>query len=449
MPDLKEIESKFEEVVEAVTAIRETTESIRGDVDSIDRDKIEKATADGEKALGIVQELQLKLTAKEQTEEKIAERLDAIEKHVAKRGGSGGDDKKAPLSEYGKQFARWLRREPDAISRDSVKDNIVGLCLDGMPYADEKALDKAVALTAKSLVGGSGPDGGVYIPVERSSIMSTRVFETSPMRQNSTVLTTASNAVSVVVDDEEMDAEWGGELTPPKDVDTPQLGEITIPIHHLRARVPITESMLEDSTIDVSGWITNKATDKLGRAENKAFVVGNGNQRPKGFLAYPAAANPDVYERGKIGIVPTLAADPGANFAADDLINLQNHVKEEYQVGAIWMMKRRTFFNVATQKDGQQQYLLRFGDAVAAGLPFQILGKPVSLADDMPAVADQALPVAYGNFPAAYVIIDRLGVTVLIDPYTTDPLVRYRFRKRVGGGLVNFEAIKILLTRTS
>ena len=161
--------------------------------------------------------------------------------------------------------------------------------------------------------------------------------------------------------------------------------------------------------------------------------------KPRGFLTYDAWAAAGVYERDKIEQINMGAA---AALAADGLIEVQNSLKEAYQGNATWGMKRATF-GKALQLKGNDSYffspvLLRDGQS-----SIQLLGKPVVFMDDMPAVAANALSVAYGDFRTGYTILDRVGLQVLRDPYTNKGFITYYTTQRVGGDVTNFDAIKI------
>ena len=81
-------------------------------------------------------------------------------------------------------------------------------------------------------------------------------------------------------------------------------------------------------------------------------------------------------------------------------------------------------------------------------MPPTVLGKPTMTDDNMPALGANAFPVAFGNFKRAYLIVDRFGIRLLRDPYTNKPNVSFYTTKRVGGGVVNFEAMKLLKCST-
>lgn len=440
----QEIKQKFDDAIKAINANREAQEDLAKKYDGLDQEKWSKSSEDSLTALQLVQDLQQKMTAATQTEEVIGERLTAIEKHVAKGGGGGNSDQqRAP--EYLKSFVPWMRKRAAVVDREAAEENVREMVKLYLPRADDGTVEKTIEALGKTLVTGSNADGGFWVPVDHIATMITRIFETSPMRQLANSITTGTSEVVISIDDEELEAVHDNELRPPTTVDTPQTGELRIPIRGISARVPITEQTLEDATRDVVGWTADKATDKFARTENRDFVLGNNVDEAQGFLTLPAASDPDSYQRGTLGVLPAAAAS-ATGFAADDLIELQNLLKEPYQGGAVWMLKRRSFARILTLKDQQDQYLLRFGDMLSTGAGKQVLGNPVVFADDMPAIANNALAIAFGNFRAGYTIVDRLGITVLIDPYTQVPKVLYRFRKRFGGAVTDFDAIKILQT---
>lgn len=201
----------------------------------------------------------------------------------------------------------------------------------------------------------------------------------------------------------------------------------------------MTTEMIEDSYLDVEAWLAGKVADKFARTQNTAFVSGDGVGKPRGFLTYAASATAGTYERNAITQINMGSA---AALNADGLIEVQNGLKEEYQAGAVFGMKRTTF-GAALQLKGNDNYffspvLMRDGQA-----SIQLLGKPVVFMDDMPAVAANALSVVYADFGRAYTILDRVGLQVLRDPYTNKGFVTYYTTQRVGGDVTSFDAIVI------
>ena len=294
---------------------------------------------------------------------------------------------------------------------------------------------------------GSDPDGGYWVTPDMSGRIVEMVYESSPIRQISTVQTTGKDAVEGGYDLGEAASGWVGEAEARPETGTPQIGEWRIPVHEQYANPKSTQKNLDDSDIDVEAWLARKIADKLIRVENTAFVSGNGVKKPRGFLTY-TAGTPSATVFDRIQQIPTgVSAGFGSPNPGDELIDVVGSLKAAYRQGASWVMARLTAFAVRKLKDGQNNYLLvpNFAEPGANTL----LGFPVVEAEDMPAIAASSLSIAFGNFREGYLIIDRQGVRVLRDPFTEKSFVHFYTTKRVGGDVVNFEAIKLVKFATS
>lgn len=307
--------------------------------------------------------------------------------------------------------------------------------------ASKLSIEHQKALSTDNLA-----NGGYLVPTERLGMINGRIFETSPMRQLANVITTSNKSVEMILDDDEASGGWAGEGDTPTETATPQLGRLEIVAKKLYAYPKSTNELLADSEFDVEAWLTGKIADKFARLENTAFINGDGVSRPKGILTYANYASPGVYQRNAIEQIAN-----GSTSAPTEagLIELMGALKEEYQNGASLMMKRSTFiqylklsgtnvfrfFNLQPQTGPQGKVL---------GGSLSLLEKTVRLADDMPAIGNNALAVAYGDFSRAYTIVDRKGISILRDPYTAPGLTKFYAEKRTGGGVNNFEAIKLL-----
>ena len=294
-------------------------------------------------------------------------------------------------------------------------------------------------IEVKAMSTDVNPDGGYLVRPELSQTIITRVFETSPLRQVANVERTGAKSIDILIDDQEAAARWVGEGASDGQTDTPQLAQKVIAAHKIEADPRMTTEMIEDSYLDVEAWLSRKVADKFARTQNTAFVNGDGVGKPRGFLTYAAAATAGTYERNAITQINMGSA---AALNADGLIEVQNALKEEYQAGAVFGMKRTTF-GAALQLKGNDNYffspvLMRDGQA-----SIQLLGKPVVFMDDMPAVAANALSVVYADFSTAYTILDRVGLQVLRDPFTNKGFVTYYTTQRVGGDVTSFDAIVI------
>jgi len=293
-------------------------------------------------------------------------------------------------------------------------------------------------LEIKAMSSGSNPDGGYLIMPELSSTVVGRVFETSNLRQVANVEQTGSSSREFLVDDDEGSAEWLGEKSQATE-DTAQIGRKTIAVFDLGAQKRATNNMIADAYFDIEAWMRTKGADKLARAENTAFVSGNGVNKPRGFTTYAAWASAGVYERDKIEQINSGSA---STITGDGLLALQWSLKEPYQARAVFGMKRATYGVALTLKGADQYFfgplLLKDGQA-----QMQLLGKPVYFWDDMTALGSGALSVAYGDFSAGYTILDRSDLIVLRDPATAFPYTIFHMNRRTGGDVTNFDAIKL------
>lgn len=299
----------------------------------------------------------------------------------------------------------------------------------------------------KALSVGSDPDGGYWVTSDMSGRIATLVHEASPLRRVANIVTIGTDALEGTNDLDEATIGWVGETAARSETATPSIGEWRIPVHEQYAEPRVTQKLLDDAQFDIEEWLAVKIADKFARMENTAFVTGNGNKKPRGFLTYahgvPSASAWDVIEQVPSGGSGAFAAtSPG-----DALINLVFKLKANYRENAAFMMKRSTMAEVRKLKDGQGNYLWQPDFIARQG--GTLLGYPVLEAEDMPAIAADSLSVAFGDFRSGYQIVDRQGVRILRDAFTAKPFVKFYTTKRVGGDVTNFEAIKLMKFATS
>lgn len=422
-------EIELKDIADGIKAVQEKVTSLEKQYDGLDLDAMTKAAADAAAGLEAVQQLEQKLKADE-----LLTRLFAIEKAVADTSGTKGADVDP---EYKKSFYGYLRKGM-AITSEAIDAFCADVAKKTLHHVDES---KIKAYT-KDLVEGSNPDGGFFVTPERSSNIIKRVFETSPMRLIANVVTTSSSSIEMVIDDDEASCGWVGEVETRSDTNTPQVGLLTIPVHEIYAMPKATQTMLDDAGFDIEGWLQGKVTSKISRTENTSFVVGNGSKKPRGILAMPNWTTPGTYQRGAVEQI-TSTGTVGLLDEADDLITLQNTLHDDYQMGAVFCGTRATFSAIMKLKDSNAQYLLN-PNVLKEGDSRILLNKRYIIMSDMPAITASALALMYGDFSEGYTIVDRYGIRVLRDPYTSKPYVKFYTTKRVGGDVTNFEAIKIL-----
>ncbi len=308
----------------------------------------------------------------------------------------------------------------------------------------------ALAQINNSMSVGSDPDGGYFVLRALSSGMTKKLYDVTAMRRLARVETiTAGDRWEEPIDASEVGSGWVGETDARPATQTAKLGMLKVPLHEVYAMPPVTQALLDMAGFDLGGWLFNKITDRFGRDEGTAFLAGDGVGKPQGLLNYPiSTAGDDTRPWFTVQYMPTGAA--GA-FKTDDtppktancLRDLTWKLRTPYRQGASWLMNSNTIAQIDKIQDGQGNYIFR--PSMTAGAPSSLLGYPVEIDDvAMPDIGANSLSIAFGNFKKAYVIVDRIGIKLLVDPFTAKPLVLYYAYKRVGGGLANSEAVKFL-----
>jgi len=301
----------------------------------------------------------------------------------------------------------------------------------------------AEALSAderKALSVGGDPSGGYVVYPDMSGQIVKKVDETSPMRAYASIQVISTDALEGLFDLERAGAVWVGETQARNQTGTPNLGRWRIPVHELSAMPAATQKILDDAAINLESWLADKVALEFSLSENAAFVAGNGTDKPRGFLSYGAGTTlPGTIEQVPTGVSGGFAAAPNGG---DVLIDALYGLKAPYRANATWFMNRTTTKVVRKLKDSDGAYL--WSPGIAAGQPATLLGYPVASFEDMPDPAANSLSIAVGDMRAAYQIVDRMGTRVLRDPYTAKPFVLFYTTKRVGGDVVNFEALKLI-----
>lgn len=289
-----------------------------------------------------------------------------------------------------------------------------------------------------------GADGGVAIPREIDQIIETTLRSVSPIRAVANVVQVGSSGYRKLVATGGFASGWVAENGGRPETGTPSFAEVAIPSGEVYANPAASQAMLDDAMFDVEGWLAREVAIEFARAEGVAFVTGTGVDQPKGFLTYPVATAPDATRPfGTVQIVPSGAAGafPAAN-PADRLVDLVHALRSPYRQGASWVMNSATLSVIRKFKDSTGSFIWQ--PALASDQPATLLGYPVIEADAMPDIAANSLSIAFGQFVSAYTIADRGETAVLRDPYTNKPFVHFYATRRVGGALVNSEAIKLM-----
>ncbi|MEX0753190.1 MAG: phage major capsid protein [Xanthobacteraceae bacterium] len=298
------------------------------------------------------------------------------------------------------------------------------------------------ALEVKAMSVGSGADGGFTVPVEIDHIIGARLTAISPIRSIAGQRTISGNVYKKPFMTSGPAVGWVGETAARPQTGTPTLDELSFPAMELYAMPAATATLLEDSAVNIDEWLAGEVEQVFAQQEGAAFVSGDGSNKPKGFLSYTTVDNAS-WTWGEIGYLATGAAGafPASN-PSDVLIDLVYSVKAGYRQNGVFVMNRKTQSAIRKFKDSNGNYLWQ--PPAQAGGRASLLTFTVVEAEDMPDVAADSLSIAFGDFGRGYLVVDRAGVSVLRDPYTAKPYVLFYTTKRVGGGVQDFDAIKLL-----
>ncbi|MGQ0671676.1 MAG: phage major capsid protein [Hyphomicrobium sp.] len=297
-------------------------------------------------------------------------------------------------------------------------------------------------LEAKALSVGSDPDGGYLVPDETERTVNTALKDISPIRAIAGVRQVSGSVYKKPFAITGAATGWIGETAARPQTNAPTLAELAFPTMELYAMPASTQSLLDDSAVDIDAWLADEVRIAFAEQEGEAFVTGDGVNKPKGFLSYPTVANAS-WSWGNIGFIASGAAGafPGTD-PGDKLIDLVYAVKSGYRANGTFVMNRSTQSVIRKMKDADGSYLWQ--PSAQAGQPSTLLGYPIAESEDMPDLAANSFSIAFGDFARGYLVVDRLGIRVLRDPYSSKPYVLFYTTKRVGGGVQDFDALKLM-----
>lgn len=291
-----------------------------------------------------------------------------------------------------------------------------------------------------ALTKGNDADGGYLAPVEWDRTIQQRLTTLSPMRDIAQIQEISGPGFRKLINTTGFGSGWVGETAARPMTSTGQMQPLDFTVGELYANPAATQQILDDAAIDLEAWIASEVETEFSLQEGVAFVAGDGVNKPRGFLTYAtggaaAAVHP-------AGAIPVVTAQSATAVTADNLIDLVYALPGQLAQNARFVMNRNSMAGARKLKDTTGNYLWQ--PSLQAGSPSQLLGYPVTEMAAMPTPAANALPVAFGDFRRGYLIIDRIGLRMLRDAYTNKPFVHFYTTKRVGGGVVDPQAIRIL-----
>lgn len=424
---LKGIETKVSTAMNGLEEYKKEIAPKLHKLDALDEAKLSKIT---DSVGGVVEEhqkLQGKLKALEE-EQKAREKSMEAEltsvKTALNRAPAGSNDPEAKA----KELVELRKKAFNDFARSG------GERLNFADYLAKRA-DSQPELKALSV--GSDPNGGYLVMPEFGGIIQNRVFESSPIRQLATVTSIGTDALEIVEDNDEATCGWVSESGTRSETNTPTLGKLNFPTEEVYAAPRVTQKMIDDSSIDIEAWLMAKVSDAFARKEATAFVSGTGAGQPRGLLTYAAGTSLTSHQ------IEQVVSGSATSYTYEGLVDLQNSLKEPYQPNAVFLIRRASNAHLMKIKDGEGRPIFNMAFDKNTGLQPTVMGKPVYFAADVPAVTLNALAMIYGDIREAYQIVDRIGIRILRDPYTATPYVKFYTTKRVGGGVKNYEAVKL------
>ncbi len=297
------------------------------------------------------------------------------------------------------------------------------------------------SLEGKSVTTVDG-EGGYVAPVEAESMIDRALENASPFRSIATVRRVGSGQFRKPVSPGGATAGWAGETDSRLETTAPSLDLLEFPAGELYAMPAATQTLLDDGVADVDQWLADEVRDVFANQETSAFITGDGINKPRGLLSYTQVDN-SSHSWGNIGTINTgVDGDFDSAAPVDAILDLVYAPETRYRADASFVMNRRTVSAIRKFKDADGNYIWQ--PATEAGAPSTLLGYKLVEVEDMPDIGSGTTPIAFGDFRRGYLVVDRQGVRVLRDPYSAKPFVLFYTTKRVGGGVQDFNAVKLL-----
>lgn len=287
---------------------------------------------------------------------------------------------------------------------------------------------------------GTAQDGGYMAPVEWDRTVTNKLKQLSPIRANAQVISISTTGFSRVYNDGVIGSGWVGETAPRPETATPGLTTLNFTPGEIYANPAITQQALDDVAIDLEQWLADEIDGEFAIQENVAFLSGNGTNKPYGILTYvTGAANAAKHPFG--AITGTTVAGAAA-VTTDEIIDLVYSLPSERNQNAKFYLNRTSLGKLRKLKDGQGNYIWQ--PTYVAGEPSTLAGYPVVEVPGMPNMTTGLVSILFGDMAATYLVVDRVGIRVLRDPYTNKPFVHFYTTKRVGGGVQNPEYMRFI-----
>lgn len=375
------------------------------------------------------------------------EALDSLKQIVAEAVEAKAKDNRDALEnaikDYDQRFDALAKKVEDAAA--DAKTAALGI---GSAPPQDKSREDFRAFVRRGEVSdematNSNVDGGFLVPAPVATEIIRLSASGNPLRELAENVTVSGGEYAFLAETSDGAAGWVGETEAREETAGPKFAQQTIPVREVYAMPAVSRKLIDDAAFDVEAVVYDAAARAFSKVENEGFFTGTGPLKPQGLLTVPTVADAS-WEYGKVG---TVKSGNASALTADGLVDLEGALADEYKSNAYWLMSGSAWNAARKLKQGASgadKYLLWTPEIIDGRLENLLLGYRVRKASAMPAVAANAIPVAFGDFRRAYAVVDRIGLRLLRDEYTRKGFVRMYFTRMVGGGVKNFEAVKFL-----
>lgn len=357
------------------------------------------------------------------------------------KAGRSGSDQEAVLAKINADLERLQRESEDAHTKIAAAQSGAGVAaLRDKEYTASFNAHMRKGDVQTALNKGAAEEGGFLTPVEWDRTITDMLREESPMRELAQVQPTSKAGWTKLFNMGGTGSGWVGETDQRPETATPNLKALGFGHGEIYANPAATQQILDDAEINLDAWLASEVQAEFSEQEGAAFISGDGVKKPAGILTYvEGGTNAAKHPFGAIKVVNSGAA---ADIGSDAVLDLIYGLPKKFRQNARFLTNNLTIAKLRKLKDGQGNYLWQ--PSAQAGQPATLHGYGIAEDENMPDVAANSLPVLFGDYKRGYLIIDRMGIRVLRDPYTKKPYVLFYTTKRVGGGVQNPECLRAL-----
>ncbi len=359
----------------------------------------------------------------------LRERVETIEANRSRPTKAAGGET-PEQTEYKSIFGEWLRQPNDDRARNRLSD------------AQHKLLER------KDVSIGTGSAGGFALPEEISRRIETRIETLNPFRNLVNVVPCGSNDFKQLLSLGDSTSGWVSETGTRTATNSPSLRERAPTFAENYAVVTATNWSLQDLFFDVQKWLVTEAGNRFAADEATAIVSGTGSDQPTGFLNTTPTTSADFASpqraAGVVQYIPAGAYTSPYTIHYKSLVDLMMSVREQFMASSqqiAWVMRRSTLAYVRKLVDSTGQPIWA---PMVGGNPQTLLGFPVATTEAMPAMGAGNYPIAFGAWDQGYLLAERSGMSILVDPYTTKGKTVFYISRRLGGCVYSNDAVKVM-----